>query len=324
MKKRFNIPPPDLQIDFAISLSRIRNEYLKEALKDTVEKLAIPKIDNELATLVPVKDLTALASNGLRGELVFSVPCLLKENPKLLGYYRLLLGFSQKAFYTSEFGVSSFKNMEDKGKLSDSNKTSLKELCINMINCASLMINGIGVHRISKELLDDLTLLTLGPQLRGGANVRKGSAGILRVFEAIQNIVHKSIIDSNTRQIRIVNAAGRKVMIAFSSDPDIVIKEQISKKSYRNIIAIEVKGGTDFSNIHNRVGEAEKSHQKARKAGFVECWTVVNVDRIDIKMAEYESPSTNRFYRISQIENGIGDEFEDFRDRIISLTGIPR
>ena len=86
---------------------------------------------------------------------------------------------------------------------------------------------------------------------------------------------------------------------------------------------MEVKGGTDFSNIHNRVGEAEKSHQKARQAGFVECWTVVNVDRIDMAMAKRESPSTNNFYRISQLESGKGAEFCDFRDRIISLTGIP-
>lgn len=99
--------------------------------------------------------------------------------------------------------------------------------------------------------------------------------------------------------------------------------ERISSDSYRNIIAIEVKAGTDFSNIHNRIGEAEKSHQKARQAGYVECWTVVNVDRIDTGMAKRESPSTNRFYRISQIENETGGEFDDFKNRIAALTGIP-
>jgi hypothetical protein len=94
------------------------------------------------------------------------------------------------------------------------------------------------------------------------------------------------------------------------------------EKRYRNIVAIEVKGGKDFSNIHNRVGEAEKSHQKAKQSGYVECWTVVNVDRIDIEMAKRESPSTNNFYKISQLISSNGNEYQDFKEHIISLTGI--
>ncbi len=84
---------------------------------------------------------------------------------------------------------------------------------------------------------------------------------------------------------------------------------------YRQLIAIEVKGGRDFSNIHNRIGEAEKSHQKARAAGFVECWTVVNVDKMDVETARRESPSTNRFYRLSDLVAADGSEYQDFRDR---------
>ncbi len=76
----------------------------------------------------------------------------------------------------------------------------------------------------------------------------------------------------------------------FFRYPDIIIREEMSKGTFRNIIAIEVKGGTDYSNIHNRIGEAEKSHQKARNSGFVECWTVVNVDRLDFTVAKSESP----------------------------------
>jgi hypothetical protein len=62
---------------------------------------------------------------------------------------------------------------------------------------------------------------------------------------------------------------------------------------------------------------------RTRKKGFVECWTVVNVDKIDIKLAERESPSTNRFYRISQLINDKSGEYVDFRNRILSLTGVP-
>jgi hypothetical protein len=322
-RKPIRIPPPELQIDFSFLLSQIRNEYLQEALSETVEKMNIPKIDKELADFVPTTDLALLASHGLRGELIYALPCILLVNPRLLGYYRLLLGFSQKMFYGSECAVSSFKSMEEKGVMSEYNKKILKPLCKGLVNSASFLLHGIGADRISRELIDDLTLLTLGPQLRGGANVRKGIAEIIKVFEIIHRIVISHVKESDSRRIQIENAAGRGVLIEFSADPDIIIREHMSQESYRNIIAIEVKGGTDFSNIHNRVGEAEKSHQKARQAGFVECWTVVNVDRIDIAMAKRESPSTNKFYRISQLEAGKGSEFCDFRDRIISLTGIP-
>ena len=212
--------------------------------------------------------------------------------------------------------------MEVKGTLTSRNKERLADLCESMVYSACALLDGIGTDRVSKELLDDLTLLTVGPQLRGGANVKKGVAGIIDVFEAIHSIVEHAATQSTQSKIQIVNAAGRKVSIEFAPDPDIVICEEMNTTSIRKLIAIEVKGGSDFSNIHNRVGEAEKSHQKAKSDGYVECWTVVNVDRIDMDMAAKESPSTNRFYRISSLKSGEGKEYEDFRNRIIALTGI--
>lgn len=316
------IPPPALQIDFSFALGQIRRIYLQDALRKTVDDVDLAELDQELSRLVPPASLKALAKHGLRGELVFPAPCLLSANPHLLGYYRLLLGFSQKEFYTKAFGASGFKSMEAHGALSAKNKAALPALCGGLIASAVALVDGIGADRLSKELLDDLTLLTIGPQLRGGANVKKGVAGIVEVFQVIHGIVEHAATASSVSRIDIKNAAGRTVLIEFAPDPDIVIREEISAGKYRNVIAIEVKGGTDFSNIHNRVGEAEKSHQKARAAGYVECWTVVNVDRIDMDMARRESPSTNKFYRLSALKNGVDDEFFDFRDMIVSLTGI--
>ncbi len=254
---------------------------------------------------------------------MFAVPCVLTANPRLLGYYRLLLGFSQKAFYTSEFGLASFKVMEEKGVLGARQTAVLKALCRALNVASGKLLNGIGERRINAGLLHDLSLLTVGPQLRGGYNVAVGLAAIERVFEAIIRIVDSAIVTSEARRIEIVNAARRKVVIQFAADPDIIIREEMAPNAYRNIIAIEVKGGLDFSNIHNRLGEAEKSHQKARFGGYHECWTVVNVDRINLSLAKQESPTTNRFYRLSQLISRRGDEYQDFENRVISLTGIP-
>jgi hypothetical protein len=316
------VPSPQLQIDFSFALAQIRSLYLQEALLETVEKIDIATIDKELNKLVPKQSLKALARHGLRGELVFPVPSIFAQNPRLLGYYRLLLGFSQKSFYSGETGLSRFKRLEEKGIISKGATNLLPELCAALIQASVQLVDGIGTERLSRGFLDDLTLLTVGPQFRGGANVKIGAAGIVKVFEVIHDIVRDAAINSNPNQIEIRNAAGRKVLIEFAADPDIIIREEMDRNSYRNIIAIEIKGGTDFSNIHNRIGEAEKSHQKARSAGYHECWTVVNVDRINLVMAQKESPSTNRFYCISKLLNSLNEEYRDFRNRVVSLTGI--
>jgi hypothetical protein len=317
-----NIPLPELQIDFSFALGEIRNLYLQDALKQTVQSMDIEKMDQELAKHVPSKYLSLLASHGLRGELVFPVPCLLEANPRLLGYYRLLLGFSKKAFYTKEFGLTSFQNMEVRGTISEENKVGLDVLCKSIIQSACALLDNISDYQVCQSFFDDLTLLTLGPQLRGGANVKRGTAGTVSVFNVINEIVENAVSKAGINRMELLNAADRIVLIEFAPDPDIIIREEMTTGKYRNIIAIEVKGGKDFSNIHNRIGEAEKSHQKARNAGFVECWTVVNVDRIDLNIAQKESPSTNRFYILSTLESRTGQEFEDFKSRIISLSGI--
>jgi XcyI-like restriction endonuclease len=317
-----NVPSPQLQIDFSFALAQIRSLYLQDALFATIETMDIARVDKELSKLVPKKCLNALARHGLRGELLFSVPSVLMKNPRLLGYYRLLLGISQKAFYSAGTGISPFKGMEERGVISKIVLEQLSELCKALIHASSELLEGIGVERVSKGLLDDLTLLTVGQQLKGGANVKKGAAGIVKVFEIIHNIVHHAAVNSNPNLIEIRNAAGRKVLIEFAPDPDIIIREEMAANTFRNIIAIEIKAGTDFSNIHNRVGEAEKSHQKARHAGYHECWTVVNVEKMDLAKARNESPSTNRFYCISRLLNQRDEEYEDFRNRVVSLTGI--
>lgn len=316
------VPTPQLQIDFSFALAQIRTLYLQDALFSTIEDMDIAVVDTELNKMVPASCLKALARHGLRGELLFPVPAVLSRNPYLLGYYRLLLGFSQKSFYSGETGIGSFKGMEERGVISKLALARLPVLCMSLINACAQLLEGIGAERVTKELLDDLTLLTVGPQLRGGANVKIGAAGIVKVFEIIHEIVRHATINSNPSQIEIRNAAGRKVLIEFAPDPDIIIREEMAVNTFRNIIAIEIKGGTDFSNIHNRIGEAEKSHQKARLAGYHECWTVVNVDRINMVMARKESPSTNRFYCISKLLVPQNEEYEDFKNRIVSLTGI--
>lgn len=318
----FTLPEPSQQIAFSMALSQARQSFLQDALAAAVEACDVVAIDGELAELAPRGMLGALARRGLRGELLFAVPSLLRFNPRLLAYYRLLLGFSQKEFFTKATGASAFRSAEVLGRISEKSNGQIDELCRAINAAAARLAEGIGPERLTRELLDDLSLLTIGPQFRGRANVRKGDSAIVQVFDIIHAIVKKAATTTSASRIEIRNAARRTVLIEFAPDPDIIIREKMKGGEFRNIIAIEIKGGTDFSNVHNRLGEAEKSHRKARARGYTECWTVVNVDGLDRAMAHKESPSSDRFYRLSALLAAGGAEFRDFRDRILSLTAI--
>jgi len=120
-----------------------------------------------------------------------------------------------------------------------------------------------------------------------------------------------------------MSAAGRVFRIEFSPDPDIAVRHMLEDGSYRNRIAIEVKGGTDYSNIHNRLGEAEKSHQKAKAEGFTQFWTIVNVTaRIEPSVWRQETPTTNELFYLEHITNIRSSEYARFREYLISELGI--
>ncbi len=313
-------PVPELQIGFCRRLADLRELFLLDALLSTVGKCDIAIVDDELEKSAPKAGLAKLASWGLRGELVFPVPSILRQNPRLLGYYRLLLGLSQKEFYGQSYGFGPFKGMEERGQINAKCDTELEHLCDTLSHSGGLLVDG--VDKLDKVSLHELTLLTLGPQLRGGILNTLGSDATKKVFAVIREHIAKALVEETESTLKIKNAAGRIVHVAFSADPDIVIAEELASGSQRNQVAIEIKGGKDVSNIHNRIGEAEKSHQKARERGFVECWTLVGVSELDLELAGRESPSTDRFFRIGEIVKSGSKEHLEFREELLSRIGL--
>lgn len=167
-----------------------------------------------------------------------------------------------------------------------------------------------------------MTLITFGGQLRGSYNTSLGQSATKSVFQLIRQIVEKSIVEEDSTSITIRNAAGRTVRIEFSPDPDIAIREKLSSGKFNNRIAIEIKGGKDISNIHNRLGEAEKSHQKARELGFRQFWTMVNESRLDFALAQRESPTTTAFFEIEKITAVSSAEYHMFKELLLSEIGL--
>lgn len=315
----FPILTPTLQIGFYQRLKEAQKALLLPGLLDQVGKLDIGLLDRELNEVAGNEKLAFVARRGLRGELVFPVPYLVTTKPSLIGYYRLLLGFSQKEFYRGAFGR--FKRMENDGVLSDATSDLLKPLCQSLTESSWILVNGL--PDLSEETLKSLTLLTLGPQLRGSRNVNLGIEAIQTVFALIKSIVAERIFSEGEAFLEVESAARRIFRIEFAPDPDIAIRQLLEDGSYRNRIAIEVKGGTDYSNIHNRLGEAEKSHQNAKNAGFTQFWTVVNVSStIGKSVWKLETPTTNELFYLEQIANLRSSEHSRFKEYLVSELGI--
>jgi hypothetical protein len=315
--KKYPVLKADVQLDFFGRLQSMRRMYLHEALSTGVKALVISKLDGELTRYLGGEYLGKLAEHGLRGEVIFPVPYLLEATPELLGYYRLLYGHSQKEFYNKgPFG--GWRALEERGGIPEKMKPGLPSLCESLIATGKGLVDGL--TKLNLETVHELQLLTLGPQFRGSRNTSLGQIATKAVFELVKSLVKKSIVKSTPTTILVENASKRHVSVEFSSDPDIAIREKLPSGD-RPLVSIEIKGGTDYSNIHNRVGEAEKSHQKARQMGFFEFWTIIGVS-LDYEEIKKESPTTSHFFQLTRITERNDAEYEKFRDLLGSVMGV--
>lgn len=189
MPKPIELPSATLQIGLASELEKFRKTVLQQALAAAVGQSDLRTINAELDEFAPVSDLVTLATRGIRGELLFPIPVLLRTAPRLFGYYRLLLGFSQKDLYTKGHLPGAFRVMEDEGRLTVNAEARLIEICRVFAKRASELLNGIGIENITATLLHELTLLTVGPQLRGGLNNQIGQLATQQVFNLIRRLV---------------------------------------------------------------------------------------------------------------------------------------
>jgi hypothetical protein len=253
---------------------------------------------------------------------MFATPLVLGACPTLLTYYRTLLGYSQKEFYKTGSGLAVFKRAEEGTDLSAAASNLIPSLC-KCLNVQSWqLLQGLEPLPLTQNLLNELSLLSVGPQFRGGNNNTRGETGIDLVFKIIYSAVAHAKPNVVDKKISLVNASKRQILIEVAADPDVVIGEMMTDNTYRPLVAIEVKAGTDASNIHNRIGEAEKSHLKAKARKFTEFWTIVNVSTLDIGFAHSQSPTTNRFFKLSELSIPGSQSRQQFVDAIVSLVGI--
>jgi hypothetical protein len=306
----------ELQVSFWAKLQQAEPQLLRAALIRTVAGLNTDDVDKELKQYVGEENLHPLTEQGLRGEVFFPVPVVLRANPQLIGYYRLLYGVSQKEFYQKPF--SAFKKMEEKRLLSPNANRKVESLCRSLIETGKQLLGA--VQPVTLETLHNLQMLTIGPLFRGSQNVIIGQGATKEVFELIRMMVEGRISSSTATVITVANAAQRSVQIAFAPDPDITIIEMMPSGPISHT-SIEIKGGGDVSNVHNRLGEAEKSHLNAKDSGFTKFWTILNA-KVEPNVAKAESPTTQEFFNLGELRDPNHPSRRRFKELLDQTIGI--
>ena len=310
---------PDSQLYFATKLEAIRELYFDRRLGQAISSVPLAKVDGELHSIVSAASLSTLALHGLRGETFYAVPCLPAAEPHLVGYYRLLYGISQKQFY-GRGAFSMFKTMELKGILSAAAEGQLSDLCSAMAATADILIASL--PRVSKDLIHEFQLMTLGAAFDGGKRNIIGQSGVTEVVGLINSIIPKSsTVTSSPTVVVFTNASGRKVTVAMAADPDVNVVEEVAN-TLQPVLAIEVKAGTAASNRLNRLGEAEKSHLKAKLNGHTRYWTIVRVNYAKSEV-HANSPTTQESWHLDQIKDTTTPEHARFVAMFKAYLGIP-
>ena len=248
-KLTFEVLKPDLQVDFYYRPESIRRLVLSDSLSSTVRSSDLSTLDRELSKYVNSHALSVLASHSLRGERFFPTPTILRATPTPLGYYRLLYGFSQKAFYAQgPFGR--FRKMEEENKITSSADAHISSLCESLVDSGEQFLSGL--PNVTVQLIHKLQLLTLGPLLRGPKNNQIGSSATRRVLNLVAKVAEGFVADRGPSHITVRNSSDRTVVAMFASDPDVTVRDMTSHPP-RLLVSVEIKGGGDVSNIHNRI-----------------------------------------------------------------------
>jgi hypothetical protein len=178
-----------------------RKTVLLDALSEALGELDQSTAKREILVYVPADIQKLLAASGIRDEHIFPLPAVLEKKPTLVGYYRLLLGISQKRFYRHGTGMSPFKSMETRGYLNPNKRPDLEYFCGTMAERLADLIRQIS-PKITARDVSDLPLLTLGAQLYGSNNNSIGRQATLDVFLSVGEIVKAFVVGQERSKLR--------------------------------------------------------------------------------------------------------------------------
>lgn len=319
---RFDFPPPGKQVYVQAFLHRVRQTGLLDAVRAAIASIPASTVRSEITSHAPASGLQLTQAAGIRDEEIFATPTLLRMAPGVIAYYRLLLGISQKGFYTSTSKLNIFASMEDRQIVRRDADPLIEDFCTDMNAAMTVLLHSLPQGTLPQDI-KELPFLTLGAQADGSWRGQIGAKATSGVFSALKAVVQgqgNSYVETEI-SITVINSAGREVTLALAPDPDVVIREQVNGQDVYKT-AIEIKGGSDYSNLHNRVGEAEKSHQKARAVGASDYWTIISLDKADMTRLKQESPTTRHWFDVNEVLAQKGASWQRLVTLTISAMGI--
>src|ERR1022692_4683409 len=143
MASPFALPPPVRQLYVHSMLITAREMVLHEVLLKALAEVDPDVLSAEVRRYGPKAARQILQAAGIRDELVFATPSVIKQRPSALGYYRLLLGISQKIFYTTATGAAPFKILETDNILPTELVPHLGDLCETLDDALGQLVTGI-------------------------------------------------------------------------------------------------------------------------------------------------------------------------------------
>ena len=305
-------------------LAAARENVLSDALQRALMHVDPNRLSAEIVAVSPVEPRRVLQAAGIRDEHIFVTPAVLEQRPSLLGYYRLLLGISQKQFYASSTGLARFKVLEQKNVLPPRLIGEIEKLCVSLNHSLAELITGVEGGITPKDV-EQLPLLLLGTQFDGSWRNLIGQRATREVFDAMKSVIQLADVDVHESEkgdtLTFLNRSNRKITLALAADPDVVITEDVDGRSILKV-AIEIKGGTDLSNAHNRAGEAEKSHQKARNREAADFWTIMATSGMDLSVLKQESPTTRKWFDLVSVLEQEGESWQRLVSELKIAVGV--
>jgi hypothetical protein len=192
---------------------------------------------------------------GIKPVRVFAHPEVLIQNPRRIGYYRMLAMVSQKSM--SRVGLSINRYEKGKGQLND-------EIALHISKHLNKIVSVLIEHdeKIDAREFDLWRGMAAGSQAQGSWQNTKGD----RAEVVIKDLIERRIREKGLALEEIYHGKGKIIKLrdgrqfVLESEPDIgVYKDNIIA------IAVEIKGGIDPAGVLERFGAALKSLRRAKQ-----------------------------------------------------------
>lgn len=249
---------------------------------------------------------------GVRPVRVFAHPEVLKQNPKRVGYYRMLAMVSRKSMGNVGLPIDKYEN----GKSGLDNDMSLE-----ISKCLNRIISVLIEHDESMDPREfDLWRgMGAGSTAQGSWGNVKGNRTEVVIKEMVERrarekgLVLEEISHGKSKSLELSNGK----ILKLGTEPDIGVYESDGLIQ----MAIEIKGGIDTAAVLERFGATWKSLIRAKEENH-SCVTILMMQGVSLtptakKAIENHKNVINHFFKIEDL---IGND--DVREHFFAIMGI--